>query len=274
MENTLHINDKKYLLKIFSIETHPQWLVDEKKQAIFDLFIQRDQTEFYFSPDKVVHYPEIDSKNSPFFTDPVSYVQACIDQESAEKQTLIDHVIILTTHGHILNQPFIDAGYRAEKIDMPAGPKYTYAFSKLFPDSNPQKYTNAGKTLYIEAVNEHDEKIRPTFSLVIKTENHELCGGVCGSIFEDQQRKYAYIATLVIKKGLEKSTGSALASATWDYLRRQGVSQINLGTQTAAKFYAKQGFSVIHRLVKNLKIRLTNQGKEISNDLVIMAKAL
>ena len=82
---------------------------------------------------------------------------------------------------------------------------------------------------------------------------------------------YAYIATVVVDKNAPPSTGSYIANVTLEYLKKMGVIQVNLGTQTAERFYKKQGFKVKHHIIENLRHRKTPEGLIIHNNLVIMA---
>ena len=67
------------------------------------------------------------------------------------------------------------------------------------------------------------------------------------------------------------TTGTRLAEAVFDILRRQDVTVLHLGTQTAGRFYEKLGFRVTHRLVKGLRTRVSGSGELLSDDLVMMS---
>lgn len=86
--------------------------------------------------------------------------------------------------------------------------------------------------------------------------------------------KYAYISTVIIDVGLPSGLGTLVANKVFEYLRINEVNLISLGTQTAVDFYQKFGFTVIHQIVPNLRIRYDKFGHAIKNNLVIMEKKL
>jgi len=230
------------------------------------LLVEREK-EFSFNPDIVIDYPAITEQ---FLQDPVSYITGRIASIKAEQGRVVDEVVILTTYGNKLIGPLSCGGYVAEKIDMPAGPDHTYKFSKTVcaEEASSPKLCK----LYLEAVNEQDEKIQPTFVLKLTDSSGKLIGGMCGSICEASGDLFAYIATVVVDKSAPKSTGSLLATTVLDYLKQQGVKCANLGTQTAGQFYEKHGFHVLHHIVGKLRSRVAKGGGIVHNDLVIMAK--
>ncbi len=73
--------------------------------------------------------------------------------------------------------------------------------------------------------------------------------------------------------GVARGTGTSLAEELFRFLRDQGVSTVHLGTQTAAAFYEKLGFRVVHRLVPGMRTRTTG-GKDARHDLVMLAMDL
>ncbi|ATL97864.1 GNAT family N-acetyltransferase [Aeromonas sp. CA23] len=234
--------------------------LSEKQLALFALLQLREQ-EFGFNPDVIVHYPE-----ASFLTAPLDY----LDQRILEQQQqghLINEVVILTTYLQV--QALLgERGYRHEAVHMPAGPDHTAIFRV-------QCGTHvAGKTLYVEAVNEQDLKIRPTFVLMLRDEHGELQGGMSGSIWTKEERRYAYIGTVAVQPGQPAGTGTLLASTVLEYLMQQGVCEVNLGTQTAEPFYTKLGFQTIHHIVPALRHRIAEDGTELPHNLVIMSKLL
>jgi N-acetylglutamate synthase-like GNAT family acetyltransferase len=234
--------------------------LSEKQLALFALLQLREQ-EFGFNPDVIVHYPE-----ASFLTAPLDY----LDQRILEQQQqghLINEVVILTTYLQV--QALLgERGYRHEAVHMPAGPDHTAIFRV-------QCGTHvAGKTLYVEAVNEQALKIRPTFVLMLRDEHGELQGGMSGSIWTKEERRYAYIGTVAVQPGQPAGTGTLLASTVLEYLMQQGVCEVNLGTQTAEPFYTKLGFQTIHHIVSALRHRIAEDGTELPHNLVIMSKLL
>lgn len=247
-------------LELFQPDNSPPNELSERQQALFALLQLREQ-EFGFNPNVIVHYPE-----TRFLNAPLDYLAQLIVAQQ-QQGNLISEVVILTTYPQV-QAPLVDHGYRHEAVHMPAGPDYTAIF-RLDYGANP-----AGKTLYIEAVNEQDPKIRPTFVLMLHNENGELQGGMSGSIYSTDNRRYAYIGTVVVQPGQPAGTGTLLANTVLEYLTQQGVYEVNLGTQTAEPFYAKLGFQTIHHIVPALRHRTASDGAVLPHNLVIMSKML
>lgn len=272
MTPLISISGETYTLALFRQGPDAQSTLDAEKAAIFQMFIERDKAEFSFNPLIINEYPDIEQpKLSPFLLDPVAYIERRIAAHLSNGKINICKIVILTTYGDKLRPILEKEGYHYEPINMPAGPDNTVAFYKTIEPTtnNSEQYT-----LYLEVVNENDEKIRPTFVLKLTNAAGELCGGVCGSISESKNLRYSYIATLVAKKGMPVNTGSTLAGKMLEYLKSENVVVANLGTQTAAKFYEKHGFSITHILLKDIRRRISPDGHTVSNDLVIMEKRL
>jgi GNAT superfamily N-acetyltransferase len=234
--------------------------LSEKQLALFALLQLREQ-EFGFNPDVIVHYPE-----ASFLAAPIDYLDQLISEQQQQGH-LINELVILTTYPQ-LHAPLVERGYRHEAVHMPAGPDHTAIFRVQYGTHA------AGKTLYIEAINEQDPKIRPTFVLMLRDEHGELQGGMSGSIWTQDERQYAYIGTVVVQPGQPAGTGTLLANTVLDYLTRQGVCEVNLGTQTAEPFYTKLGFKAIHHIVPALRHRTASDGTKLPHNLVIMSKLL
>jgi hypothetical protein len=253
----------------FSLEsatraTVPQQVLDDRAADLFALFLEREQ-EFGFNPAVVVEYPEAgDPETSAFLNDPLAQIaarRAALAQDGAP----IGRVLVLTTYADRLGPALVAAGYRMLPIDMPAGPDHTAAFIRDFPEAGETR-----RTLYLEAVNEADEKIRPAYALTMTDAAGRLCGGACGSLHSRNGRLYAYLATMSITAGLPPGTGTLLAGAMLDFFRDQGVAAVHLGTQTAGPFYEGIGFHVTHRLIPALRNRKTAEGRVIQHDLVML----
>lgn len=247
-------------------DTSPQVMQDEAA-AIFELFLQRE-AEFGIHPSVVIHYPDVsDRSDKGFIGDAARYVAAQVDTLASEGRAA-DRIVVLTTFGDLVGPSLAAAGFRSIPIDMPAGPDHTYAFTL-----DPATPARSGLTLYVEAVNEADEKIRPAFVLKLTDGKGRLHGGACGSIHERGGRRYAYLATMTTEAEAARGTGTCLAKELLRFLRDQGVSTVHLGTQTAAAFYQKLGFRVVHRLVPGMRTRMAG-GREIREDLVMLAMDL
>ena len=258
----LTIGAEAFHLNVLTLADTPREQLDSEAMAIYGMFAQRER-EFGFGPDIVIEYPAIDDpRTSGFLTDPTGYIADRLPE--IEQRGPIGRIVILTTYGQQLLGPLTAAGYLADQIDLPAGPDHTYAFTL------DRAVPAAGRVLYLEAVNEADEKIRPTFVLKLLDRDGQLCGGACGSVHARDGQRYAYLATLTLIAGLPPGTGTALARAMIAELRRQGVVTVHLGTQTAGRFYEKLGFHVTHRLVSGLRMRDSAGGQHLRDDLVML----
>ncbi|AXE34440.1 GNAT family N-acetyltransferase [Chromobacterium phragmitis] len=235
----------------------------DEQQALFAILIEREQ-EFGFNPDIVVEYPEpLDA----LLADPAAYLDARIRAAESARGRPFARAAILTTYSDILGGPLVVAGYREEAIDMPAGPDNTRWYARGLQEEG------AG-VFYLEAVNEMDEKIQPSFVFKLNGAQGELIAGMSGSVWEQNGERCAYIATVVARDDAPAGAGSQVAAAVWAYLREQGVARVNLGTQTADRFYERQGFRVIHTIVPRLRYRTGADGNRVWHDLVIMRKDL
>ncbi len=245
----------------------PREQLDAEAAAIYGIFAEREK-EFGFSPDVIVEYPSIaDPQTSGFLADPAGYISARVAE--LDKEGPISRVVVLTTFGQQLLGPLSASRFVPAKIDMPAGPDHTYAFGL---DLDVEK--KPGRLLYLEAVDEADDKIRPTFVLKLLDDEGRLCGGACAAVHARDGRRYAYLSMLTLTQGLPATTGTRLAAAMLDLMRLQGVDMVHLGTQTAGRFYEKLGFQVTHRLVSGLRTRASADGHDIRDDLVMLSKTL
>ncbi len=259
----IHIAGQPYTLKEMTIGPSSRESLEAEAALIFGLFLEREKS-FGFNPAVVTEYPEIaPPEHSPFLNDPVRYVAARCD--AAAGGTPIGKVVILTTYADRLFAPLVEAGYQPSPIDMPAGPDNTAAFTYELTDQ-----PGPGRTLYLEAVNEADEKIRPTFVLELLDEAGRIQGGACGSIHERDGQRYAYLATLAVTPNLPPTSGTHLAREMLRFLAEMGVDTIHLGTQTAGPFYQKLGFRISHRLIPGLRHRAGKVGQVAVHDLVMM----
>lgn len=243
-------------------DTSKEKLRDEAA-AILALFLERE-SEFSVHPSVVIDYPDLtDASPSGFLADAAAYVgrraASMVDNSAATMR-----IVVLTTYGDIVGPSFAAAGYETVQIDMPAGPDHTAAFVLT-----PTEPCSDIPTLYIEAVNEDDEKIRPSFVLKLTDMRGQLCGGACGSIHERHGKRYAYLATMTLVSGMPQGSGTAIMAQLMQFLRTQKVGTVHLGTQTAGRFYEKMGFKVDHRLIRNLRVRQEN-GQQVLGDLVML----
>ncbi len=254
-------------LEILTLSAVSRQELDRAASSVFDLFVERE-AEFGVHPSVILHSPDLtDDSAHGFLADAAHYVAALAETAAAEGDP-VGRIVVLTTYAHHVAPAFEAAGYRALPIDMPAGPDHTCAFV-LGPAEPPARH----RTLYVEAVNEADEKIRPTFVLRMTDDAGRLCAGACGSVHERDGRKYVYLATLTTAPWAAKGTGTKLAGELLRFLRGEGAQVVHLGTQTAARFYQKIGFEVEHRLVRGMRTRVLD-GSEIRDDLVMLSMRL
>lgn len=241
--------------------------LDSAALALFQLFLKRDQ-EFGFNADIVVEYPDInDPASSLLLAGPAAYVAERI-AELERQGSPIRRVVLLTTFGDSIGKPLVAAGYDRTPVDMPAGPDFTTWFQLERPR------TGDSRTLYLEAVNEADEKIRPSFALELVDADGQLRGGACGSINDRDGRRYCYLATMTLDTGLPPGAGTKLGEALFNFLRGEGIDTIHLGTQTAGPFYEKLGFKITHTVLPKLRLRQGADCRTIFTDLVMMERQL
>lgn len=242
--------------------------LDDAASKLFSMFIEREK-EFGFNPAIIVDYPDInDPANSPFLADATRYIDSLTSKLETEGGP-IGQIVLLTTYGTQLSGPLAAAGFSEKPIDMPAGPDDTTWYRRMPANST------TSRTLYLEAVNEADPKIRPSFALELTDAAGQLRGGACGSIHERNGAHYAYLATMTLDAGLPAGTGQWLGEALVQFMRDEGVKAIHLGTQTAGPFYRdKLGFQITHTVLPALRVRKDANGGEITTDLVMMERVL
>lgn len=253
----------RFTLQAATRSTASQQELDAQAGAIFALFLARER-EFGFNPQVVTEYPGIaDPETSAFLRDPVAEIARRRTDLAAEGPA-IARVVVLTTYADRIGAALTDAGFAAHPIDMPAGPDQTAAFTRDFSQAG------TGRTLYLETVNEADEKIRPAFTITMRDAGGQLFGGACGSLHRRGGRLYAYLATMTLAAGLPPGTGTKLAGVMLDFLRAKGVGTVHLGTQTAGPFYEQLRFRITHRLIPALRNRQGADGSPVTHDLVMM----
>ena len=256
----LHIAGQLFQLQTFTLANTGAETIRTEAGALFKLFVQRE-AEFGVHPSVVVDYPDLcDASACGFLADAAAYVAKraqAMNKGSGPLQT-----VVLTTYADRAGPSLEAAGYENIPIHMPAGPDHTAAFVL-----NP---CLEGRTLYVEAVNESDEKIRPAFVLKLTDQRGQLCGGASGCIHQHQGKRYAYLATMAVASEMPPGGGTAMVEQLVQFLRSQGVQKLHLGTQTAGRFYEKAGFRVDHRLVRNLRVR-QKDGQAVMSDLVMLS---
>ena len=266
MPDLMVVDGHQFQLTLFTLADTARDTILEQSTAIFKVFLERE-AEFKVHGSVVIDYPDIsDMSRSGFLADAAAY--AASRAASAWEGTDAPKIVVLTTYADVVRPSLEMAGYELVAIDMPAGPEHTAAFI-LAPDVS----TGDGRTLYIEAVDEDDEKIKPSFVLRLEDSMGRLCGGAYGVIHERQGVRYAYLATMSLVSALPQGTGTALIEQLVRYLREQKVHTVHLGTQTAANFYEKNGFKVDQVILRRLRVR-RREGREVHGDLAMMSMTL
>jgi len=93
-----------------------------------------------------------------------------------DAMSAIGRVVILTTFGDRLESLLQGAGHSAAAISTSAGPDFTACFERLLADPP------IDRTLYVEALNEACEKIRPSFCIELRDGAGQLRGRACGAV--------------------------------------------------------------------------------------------
>lgn len=261
MPTGLHLSRK-------TLATASQAELDRTAGELFSMFIEREK-EFGFNPAVVVDYPDVTNPDkSQFLAAPAAYIERLVARLNGDGNP-ITQIVLLTTFGALISAPLTAAGYAEAPIDMPAGPDDTTWYRTHTEDQR------SGRTLYLEAVDEADPKIRPSFVLELRDTDGRLRGGACGSIHERDGARYAYLATMTLDSGLQPGTGQWLGEALIQFMRDEGVKAIHLGTQTAGPFYRdKLGFRITHTVLPKLRVRTDNNRNQIFTDLVMMERVL
>ena len=125
------------------------------------------------------------------------------------------------------------------------------------------------RCLNLRAAKKADDNIRPRFVIRVQVRTARLCGGGCGAV--DGAHAYLSIPTLIA--GLPAGTGTAQARGSRHPARAGGVA-VDLGTRTAGRFYERLGCRVTHRLVRGSRTRVTADGRQIDDDLVMLRTTL
>lgn len=247
----------------------PAAALDEAAAEIHGLFAERERG-LGVSDAVVIDYPDLNEAGpGAFLADAAGYLCCRVEALNASGPPL-HRVAVLTTYSDRLQPMLTSAGYAHIPIDMPAGPEHTGVFTRIRDAGQGE----GGRTLYVEAVNEADDKIRPSFALRLWDAAGRMVGGACGAVHARQGLKYAWVSTLAVQAGLPAGTGTALAEAMLDHLRAQQVHTVHLGTQTADAFYRRLGFDTLLTVVPALRDRIGADGTRVAHDLVMMEKRL
>lgn len=231
--------------------------------AIIELFGRRAE-EFSFGADIVVAYPDL-APGSPFLMDPGADVDARV-AGLARVGRAVRAIVVLTTFGPQIGPALTARGFRAESLGLIAAPDGAVALRR--------ETRRGATTLYIEAVDEAASDARPNFALGLFDAQDDLAAGVCGVISPRGGETAAWIVANAVRVGEPAGLGTALAALLDDFLRRRGVARIDLGTQTARRFYERVGYRVTRVLLEGLRTRKGPDGRPIPSDLAMMTKRL
>lgn len=166
--------------------------------------------------------------------------------------------VVLTTWAEALRAPLAAAGFAEEPVPWPAGPATTSIFRR----------EGAGPLSYLEVVNEADPRLAPAH-LAMLGDGNGLVGGAICAITGDA----AWLAVMAVAPGAPAGTGTRLWHGLAADLARRGIRRVDLGTQTAERFYLRQGFTTTTRAVAKLRAREGQDGR-VWSDLVMMTATL
>lgn len=253
-----------FRVEVLDRTSHSQDVLDATATALFEMFLERER-DFATNPDVIIEYPAAVQGGQMFLADAAGYIRSRIAAHEAQGQA-IGTVVVLTTYADAVDGSLHKAGFAATRIDMPAGPDHTAAYRREGLSDRA-----GARTLYFEAVNEADPKIRPAFALRLIDGAGRFCGGACGSLAVREGRRYCYLATMTLIEGLPAGTGQLLGARLVDDMAKRSVDRIDVGTQTADAFYRKIGFHVVHTILPDLRRRDVGAGRRISHDLAMLS---
>ena len=200
------------------------------------------EAEFRFNPE--IDRPQIAIPD--FLADPTNALFPAISGDGP--------VAILTTWSDTLAPILSERGFRFRPIPWPAGPLNSGIFAR----------EGHGRETYIELVNEEAPEIAPSHVMVARNADG-FVGGTIATVRGDA----AWLAVMCVKAGLPRGTGSRLWDALVSDLAGRGVTRLDLGTQTAQRFYMRCGMTITDSVISRLRWRPDAAGP-VWNDLVMM----
>ncbi len=200
------------------------------------------EAEFHFNPE--THRPAISAVD--FLADPAGTILPAITGDGL--------VAILTTWSDVLAPMLIAQGFQFRPITWPAGPLNSGIFNR----------GGDGRAIYIELVNEDAPEIAPSHVLRAFGIN-----GFVGGTITTVRGDAAWLAVMCVKAQLPKGAGSQIWEALVTDLVQRGVGRLDLGTQTAERFYTRCGTTIADRVISRLRWRDGTDGP-VWNDLVMM----
>lgn len=235
--------------------------------AAFDLLSSRVGA-FVDGPDVIAERPSLDPA-ALFLADPARWLEERHADFRAQGRPLRE-TVILTTFGPRLASALAPLGFAAETIGLPAAPPGALALRRT---EGGRQENGAGALFYIEAVDDAHPAIAPTFALVVM-EGDALAGGVCGAVAPSGGENAAWIAAFATRADAPAGLGTRMHGLLEHALRAHDVARIDLGTQTAAPFYARLGYVTTRLVAKGLRARPGPDGRVVSSDLAMMQKRL
>ena len=226
---------------MFEILTPDQTGFFRACEKVAQLFAQRE-AEFGFNPEidrPAVSMPE-------FLADQAGWVSSAISGDGP--------VTILTTWSDKLAPILRERGFAFRPIAWHAGPFNSGIFRR----------EGAGRERYFELVNEEAPEIAPAHVLTIH-DAHGFAGGAISALRDNA----AWLAVMCVRPGMPAGTGSRLWEALVRDIAARGIGRLDLGTQTAERFYQHCGMQVTDRVIPRLCWRTAPDGK-VWNDLVMM----
>lgn len=163
-------------------------------------------------------------------------------------------VTILTTWSDLLAPILEERAFLFQPIRWPAGPRNSGIFWRQ----------GNGRQTYVELVDEGAPEIAP--SHVVIAHDAKGCAGGAITVLQGDA---AWLAVMCVRVGMPGGTGSRLWDALVADLAGRDVVRLDLGTQTAERFYLRCGMTVTHRVVSRLRWRPVASGR-VWNDLVMM----
>lgn len=219
--------------------------------------------EFGFDQNVVAVYPALDA-GSDFLRDPRAYIDAHI-AALARFGRRARETVILTTFGPTLAAALRPCGFGAQSARLPAAPDGTLILRRAEAGDGP--------TLYIEAVDDADPRIAPNFALTVR-DGERLVAAAAGTIGVSAGERAAWIGAFVTRADAPPGLGSALYALLEKHLAQRGVARVDLGTQTAPRFYERLGFETLRVVVEGLRVRRGPDGRRVSAGLVMLSKRI
>lgn len=267
LETALRHAGRSYTGWFLARPQEPARIVGRLVDDVFRLLAERVAACGY-GPDVIAELPSLDPA-ALFLADPARWLDERHADLAARRRPLRE-TVILTTFGPRLAAALRPKGFAVETVGLPAAPPGALILRRRESTERPG---DAGALLYVEAVDEADPAIAPNFALALM-EGDALAGGVCGAIARSGGEAAAWISGFAVRADAPAGLGGRLHALLEDALRARGVARIDLGTQTAAPFYARMGYVQTRLVAKGLRARPGPDGRAVACDLAMLRKRL